>query len=199
MPYRSLEECLTDLEKTGRLVRVREEVDPSLEMAAVHLRVYEAGGPALLFERVKGSRFRAASNIFGTLERSRFLFRHRLAAVQDLIRLKNDPMQAFKQPARNLGTAMAALSALPLRNPVSKPVLYEEIMVSDIPQIKHWPMDGGAFVTLPQVYTEDPDKPGIMKVLSILREQSWEHKFDVIAYSFAPERLSKRRVKARTI
>ena len=163
MPYRSLEECLTDLEKTGRLVRVREEVDPSLEMAAVHLRVYEAGGPALLFERVKGSRFRAASNIFGTLERSRFLFRHRLAAVQDLIRLKNDPMQAFKQPARNLGTAMAALSALPLRNPVSKPVLYEEIMVSDIPQIKHWPMDGGAFVTLPQVYTEDPDKPGIMK------------------------------------
>jgi 4-hydroxy-3-polyprenylbenzoate decarboxylase len=163
MPYRSLEECLTDLEKTGRLVRVREEVDPSLEMAAVHLRVYEAGGPALLFERVKGSRFRAASNIFGTLERSRFLFRHRLAAVQDLIRLKNDPMQAFKHPARNLGTAMAALSALPLRNPVSKPVLYEEIMVSDIPQIKHWPMDGGAFVTLPQVYTEDPDKPGIMK------------------------------------
>ena len=70
MSYPSLESCLTDLEKNGQLVRIREEVDPYLEMAAIHLRVYEAGGPALLFERVKGSRFRAASNIFGTLGRN---------------------------------------------------------------------------------------------------------------------------------
>ncbi len=68
MIYKSLEECLIDLEKNGHLVRIREEVDPYLEMAAIHLRVYEAGGPALLFENVKGSNYRAASNIFGTLE-----------------------------------------------------------------------------------------------------------------------------------
>ena len=57
---------------------------------------------------------------------------------------------------------MAALKALPLKNPMSKPVMHSEIKISDIPPIQHWPMDGGAFVTLPQVYSEDADKPGIM-------------------------------------
>src|ERR1700710_1913551 len=101
MAYSSLEACLLDLEKNGRLVRVKEEVDPYLEMAAVHLRVHEAGGPALLFENVKGSRFRAASNIFGTLKRSKFIFRDSLALVQQLIDLKNNPLKAFKHPINN--------------------------------------------------------------------------------------------------
>ncbi|MEY4660212.1 MAG: hypothetical protein RLZZ42_164, partial [Bacteroidota bacterium] len=163
MAYNSLEACLLDLEANGMLVRIKEEVDPYLEMATIHHRVYEAEGPALLFENVKGSRFRAASNIFGTLDRSKFIFRETLEQVQLLIELKNDPMQALKRPLSYLSTALAAMKALPLRNPISKPVLDEEINVSDIPQIQHWPMDGGAFVTLPQVYSEDPDFPGIMK------------------------------------
>jgi 4-hydroxy-3-polyprenylbenzoate decarboxylase len=79
MAYPSLEACLLDLEKNGHLKRIREEVDPDLEMAAIHERVYAQGGPALLFEQVKGSRFRAASNIFGTLDRSRFIFREEQA------------------------------------------------------------------------------------------------------------------------
>ena len=162
MGYASLEACLIDLEKTGQLVRIPEEVDPNLEMAAIHEAVYLAGGPALLFEKVKGSRFRAASNIFGTLERSRFIFRDTLESVQQLIRLKNDPASALKNPFRHLGSAMAALTALPMKNPLSKPVLYQKIRIEDLPLIKHWPMDGGAFVTLPQVYSEDFDKPGIM-------------------------------------
>ncbi|MDQ6814129.1 MAG: UbiD family decarboxylase, partial [Bacteroidota bacterium] len=62
MSYRSLEQCLVDLERNNRLIRIKEQVDPHLEMAAVHLRVHEAGGPALLFENVKGSKYRAASN-----------------------------------------------------------------------------------------------------------------------------------------
>jgi 4-hydroxy-3-polyprenylbenzoate decarboxylase len=163
MAYSSLEAAILDLERTGQLVRIREEVDPYLEMAAIHLRVYEAGGPALLFERVKGSRFRAASNIFGTLDRSRFLFRESLNQVQQLIRLKNDPMKALKHPFQYAGAGWAALKALPLKNPLNKPALYQQIRISEIPQIHHWPMDGGAFVTLPQVYTEDIDQPGIMK------------------------------------
>jgi 4-hydroxy-3-polyprenylbenzoate decarboxylase len=163
MAYTSLEDCLTDLEKTGQLIRIKEEVDPYLEMAAIHLRVYASGGPALLFENVKGSRFRAASNIFGTLERSKFIFRNQLTQVQRLIELKNDPVSALKKPFQNLGTGLAAIKALPLKNPSDKPVLFEEIKISDIPQIHHWPMDGGAFVTLPQVYTEDIETPGIMK------------------------------------
>jgi 4-hydroxy-3-polyprenylbenzoate decarboxylase len=162
MAYKSLEECLLDLEQNGQLIRIKEEVDPFLEMAAIHLRVHEAGGPALLFEHVKGSRFRAASNIFGTLKRSEFIFRNTLQTVQQLIELKDDPVKAFKNPVKNFSAGLAALKALPKKDPLQKPVLFEEIKISDIPQIQHWPMDGGAFVTLPQVYTEDIDKPGIM-------------------------------------
>ena len=162
MAYKSLEECLLDLEKEGQLIRITEEVDPYLEMAAIHLRVHEAGGPALLFEKVKGSKFRAASNIFGTLERSEFIFRDTLKTVQQLIELKDDPVKAIKSPIKNFNAGMAALKALPKKNRIQKPVLFEEIKIADIPQIQHWPMDGGAFITLPQVYTEDIDKPGIL-------------------------------------
>lgn len=161
MYYPSLETCLLHLERHNQLVRVKEEVDPYLEMAAIHLRVHEKGGPALLFENVKSCRYRAASNIFGTLQRSEFIFKNTLENVQKLIAIKNDPINAIKHPLKNLSVGMAALKAIPKKNATVKPVLYKEIKISDLPQIQHWPKDGGAFITLPQVYTEDIDKPGI--------------------------------------
>jgi len=160
--YRTLEECLVDLERNGQLVRIREEVDPHLEMAAIHMRVYAAGGPALLFENVKGSKFRAASNIFGTLERSRFIFRNTWEAVQKVMAVRNDPMKALKSPFQHVGSAVTAWKALPLKTQGGLASPANEVRISDLPLIQSWPMDGGAFVTLPQVYTEDPDKPGIM-------------------------------------
>ncbi|MEO6832062.1 MAG: UbiD family decarboxylase, partial [Chitinophagaceae bacterium] len=162
MLYNSLQSCLTDLEHHGYLVRIKEEVDPFLEMSAIHLRVYAMGGPALLFEKVKGSKFKAASNIFGTLERSKFLFRDTLETVQKLIQLKDNPLAAIKHPIDNFSAGLAALKALPLKNPRARPVLFQEISLHQIPQIVHWPNDGGTFITLPQVYTEDPSAPGIM-------------------------------------
>jgi len=161
MAYSSLEACLLDLERTGQLLHIKEQVDPYLEMAAIHLRVFEQKGPAILFENVKGSKYRAASNIFGTLERSQFIFRDTLPQVKQLIDIKIDPTAAIKNPLKSLAALPAALNALPKKNPISKPVLFEEINISDLPLIHHWSMDGGAFVTLPQVYTEDADKPGI--------------------------------------
>jgi 4-hydroxy-3-polyprenylbenzoate decarboxylase len=160
--YRNLEECIIDLEKHGHLVRIREEVDPHLEMAAIHLKVYEAGGPALLFENVKGSRFRAVSNLFGTLERSKFMFRDTLEEVKNVIALRSDPMKALKNPLKHIKTGLAAGKALPLKKSSSLPVAAQEIKIEDLPLIKFWPMDGGAFITLPQVYSEDVEKPGIM-------------------------------------
>jgi 4-hydroxy-3-polyprenylbenzoate decarboxylase len=161
MAYSNLEACLLDLERNGQLLRIKEEVDPHLEMAAIHLRIHEQKGPAILFEKVKGSKFRAASNIFGTLERSEFIFRDTLPQVKKLIEIKIDPVAAIKNPLAALSALPAAINALPKKNPVSQPVTYEEIKISDLPLIKHWSMDGGAYVTLPQVYTEDADKPGI--------------------------------------
>lgn len=179
MAYHSLESCLLDLEKNGQLVRIKEETDPHLEMAAIHLRVFEAGGPALLFENVKGSSYRAASNIFGTLERSRFIFRDSLDTVQKLIQLKSNPVEAFKHPFKNIDAGLAALRAFPKKNPFSKPVLYREVKISELPLIHHWPMDGGAFVTLPQVYSEDIDKPGIMNAnLGMYRIQLSGNKYE---------------------
>ncbi|MES2761232.1 MAG: UbiD family decarboxylase [Bacteroidota bacterium] len=161
MGYKSLKACLDDLEKNGHLIRIKEEVDPELEMAAIHLRVYEMGGPALLFENVKGTSFQCASNIFGTLDRSKFIFRDTFSKIQTLIEIKNNPIKALKNPFKYLDVSLTALSALPLKNPLSKPVLFKETTIDQLPLIKHWPKDGGAFITLPQVYSEDIDKPGI--------------------------------------
>jgi len=161
MAYKSLAECVSDLEKHGHLIRIKEEVDPYLEMAAIHLRIYENNGPAILFENVKGSPFPAVSNLFGTLERSKFIFRDTLPKVQHLVSLRNDPMKALKNPFKYVGSAMSALSALPLKTPSAKNN-FLKTSISKLPQIVNWPMDGGPFVTMPQVYTEDVDKPGVL-------------------------------------
>ncbi len=162
MGYRSLEQCILDLEKHGHLVRVKEEVDGNLEMAAIHLRVHEAGGPALLFENVKDCKFRAASNLFGTKERAQFIFRDTIETVKRIVELKSDPMQALRHPFANAGVGIKSLKAFPKKAKFSFPVLENEMKISGLPQIRHWPDDGGAFITLPIVYTEDMDQPGIM-------------------------------------
>jgi len=161
MGYKSLAECVADLEKHGHLLRIKEEVDPYLEMAAIHLRVYEQQGPALYFEKIKGSPFPAVSNLFGTLERSKFMFRDSLPNVEQLVALRSDPVKAMKNPFKYAGSALTALSALPLKQSLLKSV-FKKTTISQLPQIVNWPMDGGPFVTMPQVYTEDVDKPGIM-------------------------------------
>jgi len=161
MNYKNLQDCIIDLEKNGHLIRIREEVDPNLEMAAIHLRVFAKNGPALLFENVKGTPYKTISNLFGTIERSKFMFRDKLETMQQLVQLRNDPMAALKKPFHYLSTGFAALKALPKKTSFSS-AGFKEIKISDLPLIKHWPMDGGAFVTLPQVYTEDIDKPGVM-------------------------------------
>lgn len=158
MGYSNLQQCVDDLERHGHLIRIREEVDPNLEMAAIHLRVFANGGPALLFENVKGSRYRAVSNLFGTVERSRFMFRDTLERVSRLVRLKGDPMLALKNPSWLPSAALGGLTALPIRSSAK----FEDVRISDLPQVKCWPMDGGPFVTLPQVYTEDADRPGVL-------------------------------------
>ena len=97
MAYKSIRDCVKDLEKNSHLIRIQKEVDPHLEMAEIHRRVFEAGGPAILFERVRGSDFPAVSNLFGTLERARFIFRRTIRRVQSLISLKADPTSGLKK------------------------------------------------------------------------------------------------------
>lgn len=157
MSYRNLREAANDLERSGQLVRVKEEVDPNLEMAEIHRRIFDAGGPVILFERVKGSPFQAISNIYGTYERTDWLFRHTIAKVQKVIELKADPTRLLQNPTRYLSAPFTALTALPMRKRLGRaPIQYGTTTVDQLPLVKSWPMDGGAFVTLPQVFTLPP-------------------------------------------
>jgi 4-hydroxy-3-polyprenylbenzoate decarboxylase len=162
MGYSSLQACINDLEKHGHLIRIKEEVDPYLQMSAIHLRVFENEGPAILFENVKGSKFPTVSNLFGTLDRSRFIFRDTLDKIKILVDLKSDPIKAIKHPLKYANVALTALSALPMKTGRNVPVSFGHCHISDLPQIVNWPKDGGPFFTMPQVYTEDADKPSIM-------------------------------------
>jgi 4-hydroxy-3-polyprenylbenzoate decarboxylase len=159
MGYASLRACVADLERTGQLVRIEPEIDPYLEAAAVHRRVHQAGGPAILFERVKGCRFPMVSNLFGTLERTRFLFRDTLNTVRHLVVLKVDAAAFWKNPF-HFRDVPGAIWHLRPKFVASGPVLANQTTVDQLPQLQCWPRDGGAFITLPQVYTEDADQPG---------------------------------------
>ncbi len=162
MGYSSLQQCVEDLARTKQLVRIPQEIDPYLEAAEIQRRVYQAGGPAALFENVKGCRFRMVSNLFGTLDRTRFLFRDALTAVRHLVELKIDPAELAKRPWRYLDVPRT-LWSMWTRRVRTGPVFANEATIDQLPRLHSWPNDGGPFVTLPQVYTEDPDQPGFTR------------------------------------
>jgi 4-hydroxy-3-polyprenylbenzoate decarboxylase len=159
MGYRILSQAAIDLERRGQLRRIDVEVSADLEIGAIQRRVYQARGPALLFTRVQGCRFPLLANLFGTVERARFLFRDALPTVERLFALQSDPARLLREPLRLPGLAFGGLQALP-KKVRRAPVLAHRISIGELPQVKSWPLDGGAFITLPQVYSEHPGKPG---------------------------------------
>lgn len=162
MGYANLQSCLLDLERTGQLVRIADEVDPRLEAAEIQRRVYQAGGPAILYERVKGCRFPMVSNLFGTLERTRFLFRDTIDLVKRLVELKIDPAVAMQSPVR-YARAFPVAWAMQPKFVRSGPAIACETTLDQLPQLQSWPDDGGPFITLPAVYSENPNQPGWQK------------------------------------
>ncbi len=169
--YRNLRQCVDDLAAAKQLVRIEAEIDPCLEAAEIQRRVYRAGGPALYFARVKGCRFPMVSNLFGTIERMHYLFRDTLDDVQRLIELRIDPASGFRRPLRHLKTPWVAAKMRP-RLVSRGPILANETTIDQLPQQKSWPDDGGAFITLPLVYTEDADQLGFKRSnLGIYRVQ----------------------------
>ena len=158
MAYKTLQQCISDLDKQGELLRITKEVNPELEMASIHLNEFEKEGKAILFKNVKGSKYAVVSNLFGSLKRSHFMFRDSLEIVKQLIDLKTNPISAIKNPIKSLFTALNGIYAIPQK--VAFPKSFNEIQIEDLPQIKCWKDDGGAFITLPQVYSEDIEKPG---------------------------------------
>lgn len=154
--------CVADLEKNRELIRIKSSVDPNLEMAEIHRRIYDQGGPAILFENVMGSPFPALSNLYGTIKRTEYLFKDTLADVKKIIELKADPTNFLRNPLRYWKAPLTALTALPKKTlfPASA---WGKTTISQLPQIKSWPMDGGAFITLPQVFSLPPGGKNMMK------------------------------------
>ena len=160
MAYASLRECVDELARAAELVRVDVEVDPFLEVAEIQRRVFAAGGPALYFSRVKGTSFPMLGNLFGTRKRAEYIFRDSLAGVRALVAARVDPASLAADPMAALRLPRAAVHLLP-RFVRHGPVMARTTTLSALPGLVSWPDDGGPFITLPQVYTEDPDAPGV--------------------------------------
>ncbi len=168
MTYCSLSDCVADLESKKLLIRIDDEVDPNLEIAEIQRRAYKAKAPAILLTRVKGCRFSVLINLYGTEQRTNYLFHKTMSGVQQAIRMKTTPGELFSEAFgigkknMQLGKLTDAIKsaryALPKQVYAQKaPVLKNEIDLCDLPMLRAWPLDGGAFITLPQVFTRDPE------------------------------------------
>jgi 4-hydroxy-3-polyprenylbenzoate decarboxylase len=175
MPYKDIQEFIAAIEARGELRRIKVEVDPELEITEIADRVMASGGPALLFEKVKGSPYPLLINAMGSEARMALAFGApsldaKAAEMEELISWLWKEVRGF-----SLKTAIpealgaipripTALSLIPKR--VRRPICQEIVTdvqegsgegFSSLPVIKCWPKDGGRFLTLPVVCTRDPE------------------------------------------
>src|SRR5678815_2928295 len=148
------------LHRENEIITIKAEVDPYLELAEIHRRVIDEGGPALLFERVKGSRYPVVTNMFGTERRIDIAFGPKPEAfVREAVQIAESllpPKPAELWKHRSVGLDLWKLgtrntSRAPVTQVVDKPARLDQL-----PVLTTWQEDGGPFVTLPLVYTENP-------------------------------------------
>src|SRR5947207_2877087 len=158
--HRNLRSFLDLLRREKDLVTIEAEVDPYLELAEIHRRVIEQGGSALLFKRVKGSRFPAVTNLFGTAKRIDLAFgpkpeqfiKQLVSVAESLLPPNRTEMLMHRSLVRDflkLGTR--TISRAPVTEVIEQPARLDEL-----PVLTTWQEDGGPFITLPLVYTENP-------------------------------------------
>lgn len=158
--HRNLRSFLDLLRQENDLTTIEVEVDPYLELAEVHRRVIEEGGPALLFKRVKGSSFPVVTNLFGTAQRIDLAFgkkpeqfiKQLVAVAESLLPPKRSELWKHRSLVRDflkLGTRNVG------RGPINE-VVRQQPRLNDLPVLTTWQEDGGPFITLPLVYTEHP-------------------------------------------
>jgi 3-polyprenyl-4-hydroxybenzoate decarboxylase len=161
--FPDLRAFLDELRRLGELRVVDAEVDKHLEAAEIHRRVIAAGGPALLFTRVRGAELPLVTNLFGTARRAELAFGRRPGRlIRRIVELAQTLLPPT--PARLWGARDVAFEALRIglakrsEGPVSE-VVTRDVRLDRLPVLTCWPEDGGPFVTLPLVYTEHPESP----------------------------------------
>ena len=196
MAYHDLRDWIAHLDRAGELKRIREEIDPVLEIAEITDRAskagrkggfpgYAPGGPALLFERVKG--YPGASvlmNQFGSPHRMEMALETKslddiAGRIQSLLEMKSPEGMLGK--LKMLPTLAEAgkyfPKTIPARQAACKEVVQREnFSVLDFPVLQCWPMDGGRFITLPLVITRDPreGKRGGKRNMGMYRMQVYD-------------------------
>jgi 4-hydroxybenzoate decarboxylase subunit C len=156
----SLRTFLDLLIRENEIVEIRTEVNPYLEVAEIHRRVISEGGPALLFSRVKGSRYSVVTNLFGTNRRIDLAFGPRPEAfVRDLVHIAESvlpPKPAELWKHRAVGLELLRLGTRNTRRAPVTQVVDRPARLDQLPVLTTWQEDGGPFLTLPLVYTENP-------------------------------------------
>ncbi len=163
MAYRDLREFIHKLEKSGELKRISAEVDPVLEITEITDRVTRAGGPALLFERPKGSRIPLLINMLGSERRINLALEvTQLDEVAARIRSFLDfqsPQGLFDK--LKMLPKLAEIGAFfpkTVKSGACKEVIRkQDFSLSEFPILKCWPQDGGRFITWPLVITKNPE------------------------------------------
>ncbi len=161
MAFDDLRDWIGHLRREGELVEVTAEVDPHLEIAEITDRVTKAGGPALLFTNVRGSRMPLLINQFGTERRMCMAFG--VESLDDLGKrvtevLEMQPPEGLLDKVRALGRLKSLADSRP--KPVSRGPCQEVVLdppsLESLPVMTCWPGDGGPFITLPAVITKEP-------------------------------------------
>ncbi|RJF72719.1 menaquinone biosynthesis decarboxylase [Deinococcus cavernae] len=164
MAFPDIQSFVRLLEDRGELVRVSTPVSRELEITEIADRLVKAGGPAVLFENVRGSEFPLAIGLLGTRERVALSLGvsdldDLAAKVRHLIDLKGSG--GLMGMLGNLPKLRDAMNLPPRRvkaAPVQEVVWRgDEVDLGKLPILKCWPLDGGPFVTLPLVITNDPE------------------------------------------
>src|SRR5215216_5089705 len=158
--HASLRTFLDRLTRENEIITIKAGVDPYLEVAEIHRRVISEGGPALLFTRVKGSRYPVVTNMFGTERRIDLAFGPKPEAfVREMVHIAESILPP--KPAELWKNRSVALDFLKLgtrntsRSPVTQ-VVDRPPRLDQLPVLTTWQEDGGPFITLPPVYTENP-------------------------------------------
>lgn len=162
--FPDLRSYLELLRSRGRLTVVDAPVDAELEVPEIHRRVIAAGGPALLFNNVRGSSFRLATNLFGSPERARWAFGERprrfIERLAGIVHEGRPPSPGMLWQSRDLIRQAASIGLRRRRRGAVTEVISSDVRLDRLPILKTWPEDGGRFVTLPLVYTEHPESGG---------------------------------------
>lgn len=157
---RNLRELISRLRENHQIVDIHAPVDPHLEIAEIHRRVIAADGPALFFHNVKGSPFPVVTNLFGSFARVELAFgKEPQTFVKELVHLATRDFPPKFLTLWQKRSTLKKLLKLGFKRQSSASVLEHRLgkdPLNALPFLTSWPEDGGAFLTLPLVYTETP-------------------------------------------